>query len=278
MLQCITNELAILAPYLSFDDYHQLRFAFYNNLQLHHHVYQQELFETYDKDSANKDISEYMTVIGDFDTNQLAVFLVKKEQFNLLFRLDFSLFSIGTCLQLSQYLLTDNQTLELLCRINTSNLKMIVNSVMFYVCKNGHLNSLKHLVELEYFDCRKALTKVLEHQSANQINLIKVLVDKLQVNQELARFAVQSNNKYLVKDLCDRSRDIWNDVVFWLPCARGSTEIVELLLRTNANPTQNNNYAIRCAKEKGYSDIVDLLVHDPRVSVLINQHQVFCLF
>ncbi|KAJ3321878.1 hypothetical protein HDV06_003744 [Boothiomyces sp. JEL0866] len=173
--------------------------------------------------------------------------------------------SIGTLLQISQLLATDNQTLEFLHRVDKKKLKMIINAVMFAVCKNGFVHSLQFLVRLDNFDCKKALGKVLEFNSQNQWRMVQILCKNLEVDGELARFAIQSNHVQLTRLLHEQRRDIWNSVVFWLPCARGNTSIVKLLLSTNADPAQYNNQAIRCAVEKGYYEIVELLIRDSRV-------------
>jgi ankyrin repeat protein len=58
-----------------------------------------------------------------------------------------------------------------------------------------------------------------------------------------------------------------NMAIKWA-CEKGHTEIVKLLLTDpRVNPTAQNNYSIMYAIHNGYIDVVRLLLDDPRVNV-----------
>ncbi len=83
-------------------------------------------------------------------------------------------------------------------------------------------------------------------------------------------FIKSIHNEYLngIKLALERGADptLHNDHAIRIASANGHTEIVKLLLNDpRVDPSSGDNYAIRHASEIGYIDIVKLLLNDPRV-------------
>ena len=58
-----------------------------------------------------------------------------------------------------------------------------------------------------------------------------------------------------------------NNEAFVLACSKGHTDIVQLLLQDpRVDPTANDNYAFRCARANERNEVVQLLLSDSRVS------------
>ncbi|KAJ3269200.1 hypothetical protein HDV01_001679 [Terramyces sp. JEL0728] len=207
-----------------------------------------------------------MTIIGSYDSNEYAKLLVRFHQMDQLLRLDFSLLSLETIMDISYLELSDSQLCTILQDIDKQKMSSLMASLTFRACKNGYVECLGYLVKIPTFGHLKALSTVLSTQLANQWKCIEILLSEIAISGELARMAIQSNHMQLARYLLEKNKGIWNTSPdFWLPCSRGNTELVSLLLETNADPSANNNHAIRCASEMGHCDIVELLVQDPRV-------------
>ena len=77
--------------------------------------------------------------------------------------------------------------------------------------------------------------------------------------------------KDIVEILLNDSRvNVWCGSIIY-PCMEGNIDIVKILLRDNRiNPHENNQMAITFASQRGYKEIVQLLLSDDRCKITVD--------
>jgi ankyrin repeat protein len=110
--------------------------------------------------------------------------------------------------------------------------------------------------------------------SNNNIEIIKTLLQDPNIDmcKKYLSYAVYNNSLEIAKLLLTDSRidlSFDNEMIINVS-AKGNTEIVELLLKDpRVDPTVNDNEPLKSAVKLGHYDIIKLLLNDPRVNPII---------
>src|SRR5690606_5459841 len=107
----------------------------------------------------------------------------------------------------------------------------------------------------------------------NYINVANKLLNDSRLNRyfttNILVYAMEKKHTDIVKLILSNdkfSRDAKNELLFKTASQFGSVEIIENLLQHGADPSIENNYPISIAVEKGFTDLVRLLLNDTRVN------------
>ncbi|KAJ3321876.1 hypothetical protein HDV06_003742 [Boothiomyces sp. JEL0866] len=261
----IPNELFSISTFVSFTAYQSLRWAFRSALplrqRLQYSAYIDSIREIV-KDS-RRDLTPYLILDSDIgDVNSFARLLAKYTQLHQIQHLNIYLMSNETKLELVCLPLSDKKCVSVIETLDhTVQPYHIVYRIMYNLCSNGYLESIKLLIKLGAnpgFDDNAALLLCVQNEQWECVDLL-LSHPKVDVTVQVARIAVESNNIELAQKLMVKSRNVWIEEFIFICCANGYAQMTKLLLESDMDKSFDGNRSLIVAKSLGHLDIVELL-------------------
>ena len=156
-----------------------------------------------------------------------------------------------------------------------NNTKFTITNLEEAIQFNVDINLIKKILEnIKHELNNKDYEKILElAYNYNNYNIINFILSNPTYNNLLNKtilflYAVKTNNISAIKDLLQQGVDpsINNNTAIQIAAEKGYIEIIKLLLKDKRiNPSDQRNDILQTIVKYGYTEIVKLLLKDPRV-------------